>query len=324
MAIMIGIDEAGYGPILGPLVVSGAVFQVPDALVSAPLWEVLPQSVCRRVGGSAGRIAVNDSKKLHKGRGDYAALQRGVLACLAAGGGGVPTSLGELLDTLEVDCREELGQYPWYGAAAERELSFDRDDIGTAAAALGQEMESKGVRLQGLWSRILPAGRFNRMVAAVDNKASVLFTLASELIYLGYRRFGQNGLQILTDKQGGRMRYRKQLQRLFPHHQMKIIKESEAVSSYHLTEPDRPGAGMKTHFLAKGETRQLPIALASMTSKYVRELLMESLNGFFGRHCPGIKPTAGYYRDGKRFLADLATYDLPGHLVEDELLVRQR
>ena len=61
-----------------------------------------------------------------------------------------------------------------------------------------------------------------------------------------------------------------------------------------------------------------------MTSKYLRELLMEMLNTYFQRHCPGITPTAGYYKDGRRFLADLEKFNLAPNLAPESLLVRQR
>ena len=62
--------------------------------------------------------------------------------------------------------------------------------------------------------------------------------------------------------------------------------------------------GLVAGFLEKGE-RMLPTALASMTAKYLRELAMRPFNAFWRRHIPGLKPTAGYPADARRFLDDI-------------------
>ena len=172
-----------------------------------------------------------------------------------------------------------------------------------------------------LTSRLVPVGEFNELIEKMKNKASVLFYLGAQLIYQAWQDQRHKNLQFLIDKQGGRSHYRKQLQRMFPGLHLKILKESHATSSYQLT---GGGRTMKIHFLAKGDDRQLPIALASMTSKYLRELFMEILNAHFARHCPDIAPTAGYYKDGIRFLEDLKQSNLDPHLAPTALLVRQR
>lgn len=323
MAVLMGIDEAGYGPILGPLVVSAAAFSLPDERLATPLWELLPQSVSRSQRGSAGRILVDDSKKLHQGRGRYERLQRGVLAFLAAAGenGTSPENLGELLVQLEAEGVDALAEYPWYGsAAADWPLRYDRDDIRTAATALRRDCQNSNLKILALWGRPLPTGRYNQMVQAANNKATVLFALASQLIDQAYSKFGRSNLQIMIDQHGGRRHYRRLLQRAFPVLQMKVIAENDSISSYCLTDADR---SMKIHFLEKGDQRQLPVALASMTSKYLRELYMEMLNAYFKRHCPDISPTAGYYKDGRRFLAELDGR-IDANLVPCHLLVRER
>ncbi len=49
----------------------------------------------------------------------------------------------------------------------------------------------------------------------------------------------------------------------------------------------------------------LPVALASMLAKYVRELCMGQFNRYWGHLVPGLQPTAGYYVDAQRFLGEI-------------------
>ena len=50
-------------------------------------------------------------------------------------------------------------------------------------------------------------------------------------------------------------------------------------------------------------------------AKYLRELMIHALNLWFGERVPELAPTAGYYVDGRRFLADIESFarraDLP-------------
>ena len=61
-------------------------------------------------------------------------------------------------------------------------------------------------------------------------------------------------------------------------------------------------------FASRGEDRAFPTALASCMAKYTRELMIHLLNRWFCARVPGLKPTAGYYVDGKRFLRDLSPF----------------
>jgi len=65
------------------------------------------------------------------------------------------------------------------------------------------------------------------------------------------------------------------------------------------------------------------VALASMVSKYVRELLMREFNAFWQQHVPGLKPTAGYPGDAARFFAAIRPAAVQLGIPEDVLWRRR-
>ncbi len=66
-----------------------------------------------------------------------------------------------------------------------------------------------------------------------------------------------------------------------------------------------PDPFFEVRFAAGGEAF-LPAALASMASKYLRELAMRALNDYWGGHVERLRPTAGYPVDARRFKAQIA------------------
>jgi hypothetical protein len=60
-----------------------------------------------------------------------------------------------------------------------------------------------------------------------------------------------------------------------------------------------------------------------MVSKYVRELFLRRFNRYWQAQQPGLRPTAGYVQDARRFLRD--TRDTRRRLgTRDEVLIRMR
>ena len=60
----VGIDEAGYGPNLGPLVMTAVIAIAPDDR-PPDLWADLASTVAR-AGGDPDKLWVDDSKKLYR------------------------------------------------------------------------------------------------------------------------------------------------------------------------------------------------------------------------------------------------------------------
>ena len=86
--------------------------------------------------------------------------------------------------------------------------------------------------------------------------------------------------------------------------QIRALPSGDLLPIIFLTADDRPETHVNA-FQAKGESH-LPTALASMASKYLRELAMQAFNGFWSEHVPDLRPTAGYPVDALRFKADIA------------------
>ena len=319
MVILAGIDEAGFGPILGPLVVSSSTFSLPHHLLSSDLWRVLRKSVAEKRKHLAGRLLIADSKKAHSKSLGIKHLQRTVLAALKCLDK-EPATLHELLTLLCPDCISRLSEYPWYKEATSQAISADAADKAIASTVLADDMTSNGIKLLELRSCCLDVAYYNKMVGTVKNKASVLFTATSQLIKNAFDNFAGDDLQIMIDRQGGRVRYRKALQRMFPDMKLKILRESRQTSSYEL---QTNGRFMRLHFVVGADERYLPVSLASMVSKYLRELLVYNINSYFAGFGANLRPTAGYWKDGLRFIKDLKT-NLPHVKYDNNQLIRSR
>jgi ribonuclease HII len=319
MAVLVGIDEAGFGPILGPLVVSSSTFHVPDNLVWANLWEVLRKSVSEKRARLNGRLLIADSKKAFTRAVGLKHLKKTVLATLNYLGKD-PKSLTDLIMALCPDCLSHLNEYPWYRKIDDYSLDIESAGAQIGAAMLKTDFENTGVELLGLQSRILEVAYYNKMIEAVNNKAKVLFTAVAELMQLAIERFKNENIEIVVDRQGGRSHYRRELQLMFEDRELRVIHEDQDRSSYELSGGKNK---LRVHFIVGADDKFLPVSLASMASKYLRELLVDNINEYFRGFNSAVKPTAGYWKDGLRFIEDLKTH-IPNIKYDANQLIRSR
>jgi hypothetical protein len=326
MFIYAGIDEAGYGPVLGPLVVGRSIFVIPALDPDAPppdLWQRLSKAVCKRLSGRAGRIAVNDSKKLKTKAAGVRHLEMG---CLAFSGlcGDRPKTLDQWLDLLGETAHHSLADLPWYQSSDERPwqplpTTSTEGELAIAGSMLGSCAKRIGIQLAGLGASVVLEDRFNKMVATTRSKASVNFTfVAQHLLYI-WEHYGEHNPTVVVDRQGGRTRYRDVLSQSFPGIQVDVVEESPACCAYELSDHAGAARKMKVSFQVDAEQANLPVALASMVSKYTRELFMARLNDYFTSQIPDLLPTAGYAKDGKRFLQEITPHLPDLDLTEDRL-----
>lgn len=308
--IVAGIDEAGFGPVLGPMLVAATAFSMPAELADQSMWQLLSAAVSRRPAKRAARIAIADSKKLYNRQKPDALkhLERGVLAMLAARDCRA-TDLRQLLAAVCPSALGQLERYPWYGQGP-RAMALPRavspTSIELCANNLAERMRQSGVGGPlTMRAEVVFEGEFNRLVQATDNKSVVLLDVVSRLLMHLWKLSAGQDMRIVVDRQGGRRHYLEHLQRLFAGCAFKVLDESESLSAYSISDGRRK---VEVFFLVEAEDQHLPVALASMLCKYLRELFMELFNGYWGRYVPQIEPTAGYYVDGQRFWRQIAPH----------------
>ena len=320
MALVVGIDEAGYGPTLGPLIVGASVWQVAPAAAEHDFWQQLSDCVCRKPARNEWRLAINDSKKIYNRKKGIAALERPVLAVAQAAG--LPTeTTGDLLDALGGLSPGREFPPPWYRDLSQS-LPVDPVHSGTGAIAerLSRCMASTQLRCAVLMAEIVPEHVFNQRVQHTRNKAAVLLECVLRLIDRAAQTAGEQDVHIHVDRLGGRQDYRGLLLSAFPDRHLHVQETDEQCSRYRLASQQNDWL---IDFRVDADQHYLPVALASMTAKYVRELLMQRFNAFWQNLLPTVTPTAGYYQDAQRFLTDIRPV-LPEAGLRAEQFVRRR
>jgi ribonuclease HII len=301
MPYLIGTDEAGYAPNLGPLVVSASVWHVNDSESEEDLYKRLKDVICKSSprSGAFGRLAIADSKLLYTPASGLRSLERGVLAALALVNH-CPADWLEVWQLLDPASLAYLPALPWHVDYDLRlPLAAQADDIVRLVPKLRGAFDRSGVRLVALKSRAIFPDQFNQSTLRYGTKSETLSKVTLALLAESLDLCVGEPVLAVCDKHGARNQYGRLLQQQFPDVLVEVHGEAASESIYRWGPTE---TRIDVRFRPGAETF-LPAALASMASKYLRELAMRAFNDFWCRRVRDLAPTAGYPQDARRFMA---------------------
>jgi hypothetical protein len=285
------MDEAGLGPNYGPFVVALTVWDVPYPAKKCDFWNSFSDVLTNSPEEDDSRLHIADSKQLFQPHKGYGALERGVLSALRLLDI-QPRTYDDLLDFVcpTADARGCCAQSPWYDGPNCRVPAESHDF--SIVDAWKQSCQQNKIQLKAIKAAIVEPQQFNRMLDAYDNKSLLVSRVAFQLLRSVWNP-DDGDTFIIGDKHGGRNRYDLLLSEVLDGEMIFRVKESADRSDY------RVGKTV-LRFEPRAEAHG-PVALASMTAKYIRELAMSQFNQFWSRHVSDLKPTQGYPGDSTRF-----------------------
>lgn len=297
---VIGLDEAGYGPNIGPLVIAATVWSLPASLHTEDLWMLLEDVLTNSPERGDARLHVGDSKQVYRSGAGLGSLERSVLGFSPA-----PETSPEACETwsqllirLQGHLPETFARQPWYqGEELQLPRAAKAEVVRQHRHLLQQALLRADIRLETMAVEVVCPERFNREVSSRGNKGALLSHATFGLLRRVWPRDCES-VEVLADKHGGRNRYDDFLLEYFPDDFYLREKESLEESRYR--------RGKISFAFAMQSERHLPVALASMIAKYLRELCLELFNAYWSARKPGLRETKGYPQDAVRFRHDIS------------------
>jgi hypothetical protein len=310
----VGIDEAGYGPNLGPLVMTAVVAEdrnaaapgLADGFAPCPdVWSDLAATV-DRAGGDPNRLWIDDSKAVLRGGQGRDRLEAACLAAIEAAGFDPPSDPAGLLVALGAGSLETVELGRWLDSSEAGVCWHRAEPLRTLAShAARKHLEPPGHswRIVAVRTVVLGPARFNALLARLESKARVHFSVFEELLRFAWE-LASDGLatHLECDKHGGRHYYLEPLTRALPDTWISRGVEGADLSRYSVRKAELT---MTISLSPRADGSNGLVALASMVSKTVREVWMDHFNAFWARRLDGLRPTAGYPVDAVRFRSDI-------------------
>jgi ribonuclease HII len=278
--LVMGVDENGLGPRLGPLVATSLTLETARYARS---------SLCAR----GLRLGLTDSKETG-GFGRMGFTESVALALLEIGPNGRTVSTAnDLLDRVFPGLRPQLqSRCPDPRTAAQcwgvdLGLPAFGGDPGFGRDLLDRLVGRSRLRVVDVQSRVACAGILNAELGAGRNKLDVDLALFEEMIEDVRSRHGEP-LLVVCGMIGGIRDYASRFGRFEPE-TVEELSRRRGQRRYCIE-----GLG-EVRFEVDADARHLPVALASIVGKYVREICMRRIGEFYQQRDPDLQLASGYH-----------------------------
>lgn len=315
---MIGVDEAGYGPNLGPFAVGVSLWHLENADPCssglrerlAPLFRSADDLDGATDCEGTGAI-IDDSKRVYSPKLGLAGLTVPVLSLMRLLDQR-PESALDVVEAMRVEPHREIGSHPGYDwSAVPDPVKHHMASIDALEQASRRHFANRGVQLVDLAGTLIFPEEWNSGLVRHETKSRLLSFTTFHVVRKMLERIErqqatrQQPVLISCDKHGGRNCYAALIQAALGDvvDFVRVVSESRERSLYSWR--TRSGQPVEMEICMGGESR-MQVALASMAAKLARELCMQAWNAYWKNIVPGLQPTAGYPVDAKRFRRDIA------------------
>lgn len=275
--IIVGVDENGLGPLLGPLVTTAVSLELKRYRADHH--------------AELGRALGIDDSKATAGFGQMALAEGLALALIESLTGALPTDIDALFDALLLDGPSALrtpcpaGSRPqcWSVSLA---LPCFGGDVEAGRQVL-RKLAKAGLRPLHVRSALACTGSLNTRLRKGQSRVEVDLELMERLV-LDARAQVAEDLRAICGMVGGIRNYTAKM-RHFPLRGVTPARVPRPTLAYDVKDVGH------VRFEIDADANHLPVALASMVGKYVRELAMERQNRFYRQHDDSLAEVSGYH-----------------------------
>jgi len=276
--IVVGVDENGLGPLLGPLVTTAVAFE---------LARYSPE----RHGALGRELGIDDSKAT-AAFGQMAAAEGLALALVEALCGVAVNDVDALLSCLLLDAPDALkARCPASSLAQCWSTPMPLPCFGgdlEAGRAILAGLRERGLRPAHAKSAVACTGALNARLRAGQSRVEVDLELMERLVLDARTRAGAD-VRAICGMVGGIRNYVAKMRHLPRAGAVVRQRAPKGTLAF-----DVSGVG-HVRFEIDADARHLPVALASMVGKYVRELWMARQNRFYRAHDESLAEVSGYH-----------------------------